>query len=171
LPHPLHFALKIIRHFCFFKRGTENFVAAYFWLNVQLVVNNLTIIKIMKPIIWDKIVLVLGISSIAIPAFAGVDISTTNQSQTMLTPQQFVSDAAVGGITEILLSEEALERSTNCASLHVEYPQMTRKFFLPTLLLHLGIIFRVIKHECYCENCHCIWNLPERLPATRPVPC
>ena len=59
----------------------------------------------------------------------------------------------------------------DCASLHVEYPQMTRKFFLPTLLLHLGIIFRVIKHECYCENCHCIWNLPERLPATRPVPC
>jgi hypothetical protein len=59
----------------------------------------------------------------------------------------------------------------DCGSLHVEYPQMTRKFFLPTLLLHLGIIFRVIKHECYCENCHCIWNLPERLSATRPVPC
>jgi hypothetical protein len=50
----------------------------------------------------------------------------------------------------------------DCGSLRVEYPQMTRKFFLPTLLLHLGIIFRVIEHECYCENCHCIWNLPAK---------
>ncbi len=47
----------------------------------------------------------------------------------------------------------------DCGSLRVEYPQMTRKFFLPTLLLHLGIIFRVIEHECYCEHCHCIWHL------------
>jgi hypothetical protein len=51
----------------------------------------------------------------------------------------------------------------DCGSLRVEYPQMTRKFILPTLLLHLGIIFRVIEHECYCENCHCIWNLPAKL--------
>jgi len=59
----------------------------------------------------------------------------------------------------------------DCGSLHVDYPQMTRKFFLPTLLLHLGIIFRVIEHECYCENCHYIWNLPSKLisPVQRPV--
>jgi hypothetical protein len=62
-------------------------------------------------------------------------------------------------------------RCPSCGSLRVQYPQMTRKFFLPTLLLHLGIIFRVIKHECYCENCHCIWNLPERPSATSSVPC
>jgi hypothetical protein len=49
----------------------------------------------------------------------------------------------------------------SCDSLWVQYPQMTRKFFLPTLLLHLGIIFRVIEHEAYCESCHCLWNLPE----------
>ena len=47
-----------------------------------------------------------------------------------------------------------------CGSLRVNYPQMTRKFFFPTILLHLGIIFRIIDHECYCENCHHIWNLP-----------
>jgi hypothetical protein len=46
-----------------------------------------------------------------------------------------------------------------CGSLHINYPQMTRKFFLPTLLLHLGIIFRIIDHEGYCEHCHIIWNL------------
>lgn len=49
-----------------------------------------------------------------------------------------------------------------CGSLRVNYPQMTRKFILPTVLLHLGIIFRVIDHECYCEHCHEMWNLPER---------
>ena len=59
----------------------------------------------------------------------------------------------------------------DCGSLRVEYPQMTRKFFLPTLLLHLGIIFRVIEHECYCESCHYIWNLPPKLasPAQSPA--
>jgi hypothetical protein len=44
-------------------------------------------------------------------------------------------------------------------SLHVNYPQMTRKFLLPTILLHLAIIFRIIDHECYCESCHITWNL------------
>jgi hypothetical protein len=59
----------------------------------------------------------------------------------------------------------------DCGSWRVEYPQMTRKFFLPTLLLHLGIIFRVIEHECYCENCHYTWNLPPKLvsPVQRPA--
>ena len=49
----------------------------------------------------------------------------------------------------------------SCGSLDVNYPQMTRKFFTPTLLLHLGIIFRIIDHECYCESCHYTWNLGE----------
>jgi hypothetical protein len=55
-----------------------------------------------------------------------------------------------------------------CDSLSVAYPQMTRKFMLPTLILHLGIIFHMVDHECYCERCHFIWNLPgEKI---RPVP-
>lgn len=53
----------------------------------------------------------------------------------------------------------------SCGSLHVNYPQMTRKFLLPSVLLHLGIIFRVIGHECYCEHCHLTWNLPQDMPA------
>jgi hypothetical protein len=52
-------------------------------------------------------------------------------------------------------------RCPACDSLRVQYPQMTRKFFLPTLVLHLGIIFRLIEHEAYCEDCHCLWNLPK----------
>ncbi|HEU5396748.1 MAG TPA: hypothetical protein VFV81_06250 [Verrucomicrobiae bacterium] len=54
-----------------------------------------------------------------------------------------------------------------CGSLRISYPQMTRKFLLPTLLLHLGIIFRVIEHEAYCEFCHHTWNLP-KLKAQSP---
>jgi hypothetical protein len=50
----------------------------------------------------------------------------------------------------------------SCGSLHVSYPQMTRKFVVPTILLHLGIIFRVLAHHCYCDTCHFIWNLPEK---------
>jgi hypothetical protein len=57
-----------------------------------------------------------------------------------------------------------------CKSLEVDYPQMTRQFFVPTLLLHLGIIFRIIEHECFCEHCHCIWNLPKKnAPSPRIV--
>ena len=51
-------------------------------------------------------------------------------------------------------------RCPSCGSLRVSYPQMTRKFILPTIVLHLAIIFRVIPHECYCEACHFIWHLP-----------
>ena len=66
----------------------------------------------MKPIIWKKIVLALGISSLAIPAFADEN-SPTNQLPPVLTSQQFVSDAAVGGMKEVFLSEAALDESTN----------------------------------------------------------
>jgi hypothetical protein len=71
-----------------------------------------------------------------------------------------------------------LERALHCpscGSLRVNYPQMTRKFVLPTVLLHLGIIFRVIEHQCYCENCHEMWSLPGEnvslhKPRARPFP-
>jgi hypothetical protein len=49
-----------------------------------------------------------------------------------------------------------------CGSLRVQYPQMTRRFLLPTLLLHLGIIFRFIAHQAYCESCHWLWSFPKR---------
>ena len=53
-------------------------------------------------------------------------------------------------------------RCPSCGSLRVQYPQMTRRFLLPTLLLHLGIIFRVIVHQAYCENCHWLWSLSKK---------
>jgi hypothetical protein len=60
----------------------------------------------------------------------------------------------------------------SCGSLQVNYPQMTRKFLLPTIALHLGIIFRLIGHECYCEHCHLTWthesDVIHKVPAPRP---
>lgn len=70
-------------------------------------------------------------------------------------------------VAEALLKNDpplALQRAIHCpscGSLRVAYPQMTRKFIIPTILLHLGIIFRFIEHECYCEHCHFTWNLPQ----------
>lgn len=56
-----------------------------------------------------------------------------------------------------------------CGSLRINYPQMTRRFVLPTILLHLGIIFRVIDHQCYCESCHHMWDLIRPGAAVRKV--
>lgn len=55
-----------------------------------------------------------------------------------------------------------------CGSLRINYPQMTRRFILPTILLHLGIIFRIVEHECYCEHCHHMWNLPADVRFRKP---
>lgn len=75
---------------------------------------------------------------------------------------------AAGAAAELL---KAI-RCPSCGSRSVAYPQMTRKFILPTIVLHLGIIFRVIDHECYCEHCHFTWNLPGKnvRPAPKEVP-
>jgi putative membrane protein len=67
----------------------------------------------MKPTIFNNIVFALGISCIAIPAIADENSSPTNQPLSSLTSQQFVSDAAMGGIKEVFLSQAALETSTN----------------------------------------------------------
>ena len=66
-----------------------------------------------------------------------------------------------------VLVQRALQ-CPSCGSLAINYPQMTRKFFLPTLVLHLGIILRIIHHEAYCEACHYTWQMPP--PAKRVIP-
>ena len=56
----------------------------------------------------------------------------------------------------------------DCGSLQISYPQMTRKFILPTILLHVGILLRLIDHQCYCEKCHYMWSLPKDAAAFAP---
>jgi putative membrane protein len=64
----------------------------------------------MKLTIGNKIILALGIASLVIPAYAE---ESTNQPPAALTSQQFVTDAAVGGMKEVFLSGMALQASTN----------------------------------------------------------
>jgi hypothetical protein len=71
--------------------------------------------------------------------------------------------------TEAAVILEPALHCPSCGSLNVNYPQMTRKFFLPTVLLHLGIIFRFIEHQCYCEDCHAMWNFPDKNVAIHKV--
>lgn len=62
-------------------------------------------------------------------------------------------------------------RCPMCGSLRVEYPQMTRKFILPTLIAHLLTLLRITKHSLYCMECHNTWRLPNRtgsLPVKLP---
>jgi hypothetical protein len=72
----------------------------------------------------------------------------------------------LNGTAEAAAILEKALHCPSCGSLQVNYPQMTRKFIMPTVILHLGIIFRVIDHECYCESCHHVWNLPQDEAAT-----
>jgi putative membrane protein len=76
----------------------------------------------MKLTIWNKIVLALGISGIAIPALADESLPSTNQSPPALTSQQFVSDAAVGGMKEVFLSESALDKSKIAEDKGLSFP-------------------------------------------------
>lgn len=55
-----------------------------------------------------------------------------------------------------------------CGAPQISYPQMTRKFILPTIVLHLGILSRLMDHQCYCEKCHCMWSLPDKAAALIP---
>ena len=55
-----------------------------------------------------------------------------------------------------------------CGSLRISYPQMTRKFILPTVVLHASILLRANDHQCYCEDCHSMWSLSEK--ASDPAP-
>jgi len=71
--------------------------------------------------------------------------------------------------TSVLLQRAI--RCPSCGSLRVQYPQMTRRFLLPTLLLHLGIIFRVIVHEAYCESCHWLWSLSKKRVSAAAKAC
>lgn len=56
----------------------------------------------------------------------------------------------------------ALVRCPQCGSSRIEYPQMTRKFLTPALVILLCAL-KIIPKEFYCQDCHFTWvNEPER---------
>jgi hypothetical protein len=77
-------------------------------------------------------------------------------------------------VNDLLNSEppsilDAALHCPSCRSLRVNFPQMTRRFVLPTVLLHAGIIFRIIEHQCYCEHCHEMWPLSDVRSDVQPA--
>ena len=45
----------------------------------------------------------------------------------------------------------------SCHSSRVQYPAMTRKNILPTVVAQTLVLLRVMERECYCEDCHHSW--------------
>jgi len=57
-------------------------------------------------------------------------------------------------------AEDALRdaiRCPECRSLRVDYPQFTRKSFIPNLLTGLSAKLGLFEKEFYCEDCHYTW--------------
>ena len=52
-------------------------------------------------------------------------------------------------------------RCPSCGASRIQYPAMTRKNILPTLVAQMLVLVGFSKRECYCEACHYTW---------RPVP-
>ena len=49
-------------------------------------------------------------------------------------------------------------RCPSCGSPRIQYPNMTRRFVMPTLVAELLSFFGVLFYECYCEACHHTWD-------------
>jgi hypothetical protein len=63
-------------------------------------------------------------------------------------------------------------RCPSCSSLRVQYPDLTRKNFLPTLVGQIFVMLHITQHKYYCEDCHFSWQKntgrsPGRKYATR----
>ena len=69
--------------------------------------------------------------------------------------------AAAQGYLDTYPDRETLLRGAircpSCHSPRVDYPQMTRKNIIPTLVGQMLMAVRLIEPEYYCENCHYTW--------------
>lgn len=59
-------------------------------------------------------------------------------------------------------------RCPECNSSRVEYPQLTRKFILPTFL-RLCMALGIVAREFYCLDCHYTWPTVEKIEPRRDV--
>jgi predicted Zn-ribbon and HTH transcriptional regulator len=59
-------------------------------------------------------------------------------------------DMADGSLREAI-------RCPECKSLRVDYPQFTRKSFIPNLVMGLSARLGLVDKEYYCEDCHYTW--------------
>jgi hypothetical protein len=49
-------------------------------------------------------------------------------------------------------------RCPSCDSSRIQYPAMTRKNILPTLVAQLFFLVGIMNRECYCRACHYTWR-------------
>ena len=54
----------------------------------------------------------------------------------------------------------AIIRCPQCGSSNIEYPQMSRKFLTPGLVILLCAV-KIIPKEFYCQDCHYTWSNEE----------
>ena len=55
-------------------------------------------------------------------------------------------------------------RCPECASLHIAFPQFTRKSVITNLAIGLMAEVGLIEAQYYCEACHCMWEHGKRRP-------
>ena len=88
----------------------------------------------------------------------------------LVVPKENFDQAA--GLLELWHNEDGLLRDAlrcpECGSLQIEYPQMTRKFVLPTLVAHVLVWCGLMEREFYCEECHHTWKSPGTV-GSKPV--
>jgi len=94
-----------------------------------------------------------------VPPQAGIYVQTPKDS--LGAVQKFLDESAEA---RMLLRDSI--RCPSCHSPNVQYPQMTRKFILPTIFAHVLILLRIMEPDCYCEDCHYEWV---RSPRTHPT--
>jgi hypothetical protein len=54
-------------------------------------------------------------------------------------------------------SLEAAIRCPHCKSFRIEYPQLTRKSFIPNILLGLAAKLGFVEKDFYCKSCQYTW--------------
>jgi DNA-directed RNA polymerase subunit M/transcription elongation factor TFIIS len=54
-----------------------------------------------------------------------------------------------------------------CGSSRIQYPQMTRRFLLPTIVAQIGVGLGIITQSFYCEDCHHTWKKDSRKVSQR----
>jgi transposase-like protein len=55
-------------------------------------------------------------------------------------------------------------RCPSCDSSRIQYPTITRKNLLPSLVTQVMVMLHIMKHKYYCEDCHYTWlKTPRRM--------
>lgn len=88
--------------------------------------------------------------------------------------REFDLARALDFLTAGSATKQTLNRAIHCpmcGSFKVQYPSLARREVVPTLALHLNLIFRLTGHEVFCENCRLLWQFhhPEISHVEKPL--